>query len=344
MSRLVFVTQQVDPAHPTLGAASAMVRALAQRVDEVVVLAAAADAGALPENVRFRSFAAPTQALRGLRFEAALARELLRGRPSAILAHMSPIYAVLSAPLARPLRVPLLLWFTQQQAGGALARAERVVDAILSVDVRSVPLESQKVWAIGHGIDLDSFGCSERVVGEAPLRLLSLGRYAEVKGHDVVLRALRLLLDEGIAAELVVHGEEATPNDATVRARLGELVDQLALQNHARLLDPVPRTEVPALFAETDVLVNATHGAAADKVVYEAAASCVPVVAASPVFDTFLPPGLRFPDGDAAALAARVAALSRGQLPALGCELRRRVEMGHSVAHWADAVLAAARV
>ena len=343
MSRLVFVTQQVDPAHPTLGAASAMVRALAERVGEVVVLAAAADVEALPANVRFRSFAAPTQALRGLRFEAALGRELARGRPTGILAHMSPIYAVLAAPLARPLRVPLLLWFTQQRAGPALARAARVVDAILSVDTRSVPLASPKIRAIGHGIDVAAFSCTDRPRHEAPLRLLSLGRYAEVKGHDVALRALRLLLDRGVEAELVVRGEEATRNDATVRAHLAGLVDQFSLAGSAKLLDPVPRTEVHALFAQTDVLVNATHGAAADKVVYEAAASCLPVVAASPVFDALLPDELRFPDGDAGVLAARLAALSRERLPALGRELRSRVESGHSVAHWADEVLAAAR-
>lgn len=343
MSRLVFVTQQVDPAHPTLGAASAMVRALAERVDEVVVFAAAADVETLPANVRFRSFAAPTQALRGLRFEAALARELVRGRPTAILAHMSPIYAVLAAPLARPLRVPLLLWFTQQRAGPALARAARVVDAILSVDARSVPIASPKVEAIGHGIDVDGFVCTERTQRDGPLRLLSLGRYAEVKGHDVALRALRLLLDRGVEAELVVHGEEATPNDVTVRAHLAELVEQFSLAGNAKLLDPVPRTDIPGLFAQTDVLVNATHGAAADKVVFEAAASCVPAAAASPVFDTLLPDELRFPDGDAGVLAARLAALSRDELPALGRRLRSRVESGHSVAHWADAVLAAAR-
>ena len=342
MSRLFFVTQQVDPAHPTLGAAFAMVRALAERVDEVVVFAAAADVEALPANVRFRSFDAPTQALRGLRFEAVLARELARGRPAAILAHMSPIYAVLAAPLARPLRVPLLLWFTQQRAGPALARAARVVDAILSVDTRSVPLTSPKVQAIGHGIDFDGFACTEGAAHDVPLRLLSLGRYAEVKGHDVALRALRLLLDRGVVAELVICGEEATPNDATVRARLAGLVGQFDLAGNAKLLDPVPRTEVPALFAQTDVLVNATHGASADKVVFEAAASCVPVMAASPIFDTLLPDELRFPDGDSGVLAARLAALSRAELPGLGRELRRRVEVGHSVAHWADAVLAAA--
>ena len=74
MTKLVFATQQVDPDHPTLGAAADLVSALAARVDEVVVLAAAAALESLPANVCFRSFGAPTQALRGLRFEAALAR------------------------------------------------------------------------------------------------------------------------------------------------------------------------------------------------------------------------------------------------------------------------------
>ena len=145
MRKLIFVTQQVDSAHPTLGAATALVRALAERVDEVVVFAASATLAELPANVRFRGLAAPSQALRGLLFEVALVRELARGRPDALLAHMSPIYAVLAAPVLRPARVPILLWFTQQRAGAHLRRAARVVDAILSVDERSVPLKSSKV-------------------------------------------------------------------------------------------------------------------------------------------------------------------------------------------------------
>lgn len=330
MTRLVFVTQQVDPAHPTLGAAAAMVRALARRFDEVTVLASSAAAEALPANVRFHSFAAPTQTLRGARFGTALARDLLRGRPTAFLAHMSPIYAVLAAPLLGPLRVPLLLWFTQQRGGPALARAERRVDAILSVDERSVPLRSAKVQAIGHGIDVGEFRCAD-AAPEGPLRILSLGRYAEVKGHDVVLRALPRLSD----AELSVHGEEATPHDAVVRARLEALARELGVQDRARLLGPVPRSEVPSLLARSHVLVNATRGNAADKVVFEAAASCVPVVAASPVFDTLLPEELRFPADDDETLAARLAALPRCRRP----ELRARVEEAHSVDHWAEAVL-----
>ena len=345
MTRVVFATQVLDAEHPTLGAAAAKVSALAARVDEVVVLAANGRLDGLPANVRCRRFGAPTQALRGLRFEAALARELARGRPVAVLAHMSPVFALLAAPLVRPLRVPLLLWFTQQQAGGALARAEPRVDAILSVDRRSVPIASAKVRAIGHGIDVDGLPCAESPPGGA-LRLLSLGRYSESKRHDVALRALRRLLDDGVEVELAVRGEEATPRDRVVRAGLAGLVDELRLDGRAQLLDPVPRSQVPALLARTDVLVNATRGAAADKVVLEAAASCVPPVASSPVFDTLLPDELRFPDGDDAALAARLAALaarSAEERYELGTRLRAHVVAEHSAGRWADAVLDVAR-
>ena len=335
--KLLLVTQRLDRAHPTLGAAADMVAALAERVDEVVVLAFAAAEDALPPNVRFRSFGAPTQALRGLRFEAALAREVARGRPAGLLAHMSPVYALLAAPLLRPLGVPVLLWFTQRRAGGHLRRALPLVDAVLSVDERSVPLRSPKVRAVGHGIDTRLFACAPRQEGS--LRLLSLGRYSDVKGHDVAIRALRSLPE----AELTVRGEEATPNDAHVRARLAALVDELGLRDRVRLGDAVPRTEVPALLAATDVLVNATHGTSADKVVFEALASCVPAAAASSVFDSLLPEPLRFADGDPEDLARAVRAAA-----ALGDEerraLRARVEAEHSVGHWADEVLAAVRL
>jgi glycosyltransferase involved in cell wall biosynthesis len=343
MTKLVFVTQQLDREHPTLGAAADMVAALATRFDEVVVLAAAAAVETLPANVRFRSFAAPTQLLRGARFELALARELAAGRPAALLAHMSPVYAVLAAPLLRPLRIPVLLWFTQQRGGANLGRGARVADTILSVDARSVPLSSTKVRPVGHGIDTALFSCAPRREDGATIRLLSLGRYSEVKGHDVALRALRVLADDGVDAVLAVRGEEATPNDAHVRRRLEELVDELGLRSRAQLLDALPRSEVPGLFAQTDVLVNATHGMSADKVVFEALASCVPAAAASPVFDSLLPPGLRFVDGDPAELArciVRAAALPDAERS----RLRARVEAEHSVGHWADEVFAAVRL
>jgi hypothetical protein len=97
----------------------------------------------------------------------------------------------------------------------------------------------------------------------------------------------------------------------------------------------VPYAEVPALLGLADALVNATWGNAADKVVYEAAASCLPAFASSPVFDTLLPGSLRFHGGDPESLAERVSAYETGAGP----QLRARVEAEHSVDHWAERVL-----
>ena len=130
MKKLIVVTQQVDPASAVLGATVPKLRALAERVEELVVLTDSAAEGALPDNVAIRTFSASRRARRGMRFESALARELSRRpRPSAVLAHMCPIYAVLAAPLARPTGVKVLLWFTHwRRSSAALDGDPRLVE------------------------------------------------------------------------------------------------------------------------------------------------------------------------------------------------------------------------
>jgi hypothetical protein len=266
------------------------------------VLALRAVPGALPPNCRVRTFGAPAQLLRGLQYGAVLVPELRR-RPLAVLAHMSPVYARLAAPLARPLRVPVILWYTQWRTNPLLERTVRVVDLVLTADVGSFPFASAKVRPIGHGIDVDRFACADPR-GGGRLRLLALGRYAEAKDYATVLRALR-----DVDAELELHGSLETDDD-----RLNRL-------------------------ARADALVSATRGGA-DKAVYEAASACVPVFAAAPAFDELLPPELRFA-GDAE-LADRLRAFAALPLDAragLGRTLRARVVAEHSVGHWADAVL-----
>ena len=318
MRRLIFATQKLDPSDPVLAATVPMVRALAARVDELVVLCDSAVSAAVPENARVREFGARTQAERGARFTAALAREL-RPRPSGVVAHMVPLYAVLAAPLVRPLRIPLVLWYTHWKGHVVVRIAEKVCTAIASVDERSFPLPSRKVHAIGHGIDIDEFTCTDAPDGEQ-LRALVLGRYSPAKGLETILRA----------AELAGVHVEAHGSDETFEAY------KLGLAGTAELGGPVPRSEVPALFARSHVLINNMRAGAPDKVVYEAAASCLPVLASNPVFDDLLPPELRFDCDDPEGLAERLRTLDRRRRP----ELRELVARNHSVEHWADGLLA----
>ena len=336
MRRFVFITQAVDPDHPALGATVAKIRAIAERVDEVIALTRVAVPGALPDNCRVVTYDAPSRLQRGLRFETALAHEM-RPRPDAVLAHMAPIYAVLVAPLCRPLRVPLLLWFTHWRAGTLLRIAERLSTVVVTVDRRSFPLPSPKVVPTGHGIDLDDFPCVEHGTGNG-LHLLSLGRYSHAKGIETVARVVALVPE----ARLVHHGPALNADEERCRGELEQLVVDLDVGGRIEMGGPVPRREVPGLLAGADALINNMRAGAADKVVYEAAASCLPVLASSPVFETFLPRELRFPRDDPDALAERLRGLAALDRTVVGHRLRERVVSEHSVGTWADRVLAAA--
>ena len=94
---------------------------------------------------------------------------------------MCPIYAVLAAPIARPLGVDVLLWFTHWRRSGLLRTAERLSTRVLSVDERTFPLRSRKLVAIGHGVDVSGLECIERPERE-PLTLLALGRTSPCEG------------------------------------------------------------------------------------------------------------------------------------------------------------------
>ena len=341
MTKLVFITQQVDPGHPALAATVPKIRALAELVDDVVVLADGAVEGVLPANCRVRTFGAPHKALRGARFEAALSRELSGLRGGAVVAHMCPIYAVLAAPLVRPLRIPLVLWFTHWRASRLLRAAERVSSTVTSVDYRSFPISSKKLRAIGHGIDLDELPCSPPRRGPG-LRLLALGRYSTAKGLDVAVAAVPLAGDD---VELHVHGPTLSDEERAHRAELEQVVSELGLGGRVTIGDAVPRAEIASLFATHDALVNNMRAGAPDKVVYEAAAACLPVIASNPIFDELLDPEQRFARWDPGALAERIRALealSIDERATLGHRLRERVAAGHSVQSWARGILEAA--
>src|SRR5919202_3172776 len=222
---------------------------------------------------------------------------------------MCPIYAVLAAPLVRPLRIPLVLWYTHWRAGRLLRAAERAATAVASVDRRSFPLRSSKVRAIGHGIDVGEFACTSHEADGA-LRLLALGRYSPAKGLREIVHAVA-----ATDARLTVHGPTLTPLEREHRETLGELVDALGAGDRIRLEGPVPRARVQELFSRADLLVNNMRAGAPDKVVYEAAASCLPVVASNPVFDELLEPELRFVREDAGELAERLRRLAELPLP-----------------------------
>jgi glycosyltransferase involved in cell wall biosynthesis len=342
--KLVFVTQTLDPHHGSLAQTLDLVRALAVRSDELVVLCRDTRWQEAPSNVVVRTFDARGKAGRAIAFERALTASLRDA--DAVLVHMVPTFLALAAPLARARRVPLLLWYTHWHASRSLRLATRLCDLALSVDADSYPLPSRKVRGIGHAIDADVFSAEPPAAHDGPLRLLALGRTARWKGLTTLLDAFaRADLD----ATLELRGPSLTDDE---RAHRAELEAGAARDGRVRVEPALPRAEVPALLRSVDVVVSPAEpraGATLDKAVYEAAASARPVVTTNALLEPFLgglplellaPP--RNPEALAAVLAAVVAAPPDVRA-GVGAELRRRVVAQHSLEHWADAVISIVR-
>jgi glycosyltransferase involved in cell wall biosynthesis len=350
--RILFVTQKVDADHPVLAQTVDVIRELAARCEGVDVLCDSVGRHDLPANVRLRTFGARTRAGRGARFMRALPATVIprRTRPNAVLVHMVPLFALLAAPLVKPLRIPMLLWYTHWNPSRSLRLALPLVDVVMSVSRGSFPISTPKLQATGHAIDVAQFVPSGAVRDEGPLQLVALGRTARWKGYDTMLEALELAVRRGSEARLEIRGPQLTEDERAHRRELEEAVlASPELRDRVRIEPPLARDELPALLARADALVSATQPRGSetlDKVVYEAAACEVPVLASNAALKEFLgglPLELSFPPRDAEALADRLVALAAAG-PAVraetGAELRRRVVAGHSVASWADAVTA----
>jgi glycosyltransferase involved in cell wall biosynthesis len=348
MTRVVFVTQQFDPAHPLLATVIPQVGAIARQVDEIVVVADRIDEGSLPENGRGRSFHSGNKAGRGARLVEAIAAEQpgLRRDHGAVIVHMCPVYALLASPIVRGSRLPMVMWWSHWKIDPVVSAAEKVCTAVCTVEPRTFPMDSKKLVFLGQGIDLASFPPYERVAPPpgTPLRVLVGSRYSPAKGIETILRATRIALNGGLQLKLVVHGPAGTVEERDEQARLGRLAEELDLGAQVTLGGPVLRSEILSMLRETDLVVNNAIGGA-DRIAYEAAASRVPALGSNPVYTSLLDPELMFKRDDPDELAAKMAeigALSPGERDAIAARLRERVERLHSVDNWATGLLRAA--
>ena len=343
----MFVTQMIDPDDPVLGFVVPQLCVLAARVDRLTVIA---------NDVRSVPAAFPADVIslgkergrgrlaRGAFYEVALGRSISRMRPAAVLAHMCPSYLSLAAPIARATRTPTLLWFVHSADTRSLRLAERLADAVITAFPNSYPRQGGKIHPIGHAIDTDAFRWApvERT-GAGTLRLLAVGRTSACKGYETMIRAVAAAHCRGSDVELRIVGPSVTPAEHAHRVELQALIDEQG-GGRIRLEGGVPRGAMPGLLRDADVLVNATEDRSADKVVFEAMASGRPVLVSSPAFGELIAPSsipLAFHRDDPASLTSRIEALadaSDADLTAIGVMLRQRIEVEHSLEHWADRV------
>lgn len=302
--------------------------------------------------------------------------EILRGRRFDLLHANSLAMGRLSGPVARAARVPSLSHLRDivglsRQALADLACHRRLLAVSRATrDFHvSAGLAPEKVHVLYNGVDLEEFqprsatGFVHRELGIAPGCLLagSIGQIGLRKGHDVLLAAAAQLFGPWPNLHWLLVGcrysdkEESRRYEASLRQAAENLGGRFHFLGR--------RSDVPRLLNELTLLVHSARQEPLGRVLLEAAASGLPVVATDvggtreifPVTESpFAPrkqPAFRSSEGDAGALLVRpddAAALSTAISHLLSDETARRRQAAaarrHAETHFSVARAAAGLV
>jgi glycosyltransferase involved in cell wall biosynthesis len=193
--------------------------------------------------------------------------------------------------------------------------AVRRSDAVLAVGeevARShAPSLRRPVRVLCNPVDIDAMAPTGDIAGlrmellgqhSGPL-LVTVGRLEAQKGHEVLLRAHRMVRSACPDAVLVLVGEGSLAPALERRCR------ELGIVDSVRLLGARP--DVPNILAAADLFVSASHYEGLPLAVLEAMAAGVPVVATAvgDVPEVLGPAGLTVAAGDARELADAVVLL-----------------------------------
>jgi glycosyltransferase involved in cell wall biosynthesis len=168
-------------------------------------------------------------------------------------------------------------------AGPVLAFANRAMlkraDAIVAISDEAVSslreyYSGDDVFVIPPGVDTTIFQARPPHTGSR-IELLTVGYLLKRKRVDVILRALRRLLDKGAEARLKIAG------DGPERDALHALAEELRLVEHVTWLGFVPNRAMPQHYADADVFLSASEHEGLATVFLECLATGLPLVGAS---------------------------------------------------------------
>lgn len=186
------------------------------------------------------------------------------GKPFMVTARGSDVNVLTQYAVPR-----FLVRWAAERSAATVAVSTALKDRLLALGV-----SKEKLHVFRNGVDLERFlplpkdRCKEKLdVGRCVL--LSVGNLIELKGHDLVIRALEHLPE----CELMIVGE------GDLRESLQSLAGQVGVAGRVRFLGAVPQSELVDIYNASDMLVLASSNEGMPNVVLESLACGTPVVA-----------------------------------------------------------------
>lgn len=197
-----------------------------------------------------------------------------------------------------------------------------------------------RIHRVTMGVDLDRFLQSPRPSAwPSPLKLLSVGRLTQQKGHAQAIEAMCCLARRHPTVEIRL----AIVGDGPERARLQSMIRHLGLTSRVELLGSVPYAEMPALYRQHHVLLLAAQATrdgqqeAFGRAAVEAMACGLPVVGCpiGGLPDTIGPGGVVADGFDAKSIANAITQVLEQASPDAWAERTRNRAMDFSIQYMA---------
>jgi glycosyltransferase involved in cell wall biosynthesis len=186
------------------------------------------------------------------------------GKPVVITALGSDVNLIPHYRLPRA----MILW-AARRAAGLITVAGALKDKLVALGI-----PAERIEVLRNGVDLQLFQPVDREdwrhrLGFRRTTLLSVGNLVPLKGHDLAIRALRLLPE----MDLVIIG------NGPERAALGALARESGVGDRVTFSDVMPQEELRHYFGAADALVLASSREGWANVLLESMACGTPVLA-----------------------------------------------------------------
>lgn len=349
--RLLMTTQVIDSDHPILGFSTTWARKIAERVDKLHIVCLSSEKYNLPNNVSVHSLGkekGASKLRKFLSFQKYVGPLLLRKEVDGVFVQQTEINAILAAPYAKIRNIPLVLFKAHSKSlKTSLRLANLLIDAAITSAPGAYPIDTHKKIVVGQGIDIEKFKLRQRVhAGQGTRRIIAIGRYAPIKGYEVLVETCNILRLRGERrCSFTIYGADNYRGYREYREKLNQMIRLYKLDDVFELKGPVPYSDIANIYDQAFLIVQPTDTDSLDKVVLEAMASERLALTSISSYRSVLgehAEKLVFNSSSAEDLADKIAwalSLSYTEYESMGQALRSIVVQGHSADHLADQIV-----
>jgi glycosyltransferase involved in cell wall biosynthesis len=286
--RILIFNFVLDDNNPVLAHQTDVVRILSRHFFEVVVISGFIGDAKLPRNVT--AYSTDWQGSRFFHNVSSFLKTLYRVKVwrnfDIVFFHMVVYQLILSLPFLSLSSAKKILWYAHKQDSFALRLACSQVDTVISSTQGSFPFNSPKLKIVGQMVDFQKFGMKDDRDYSKLSNFVHIGRLDSSKQINNIIDSLtpyKLLFPK---LEFTSYGSSSNRQEQEWSQSVLDTYASDSEFGWVRFLPSIPKREVPAFLAASDVFIHSFQGSL-DKTLIEATLCGIPVVTTNREYVSF---------------------------------------------------------